>query len=533
MAIALYLRLSESDGDLGVDGKNESNSIENQRLLLNQYIKAQKWEDEVLEYVDDGYSGTNFNRPSFKRMIEDAKTGQISTIIVKDLSRLGRDYITAGDYIEQIFPLLKIRFIAINNGFDSDNQGNSNMSFDMAVSNLINTFYSRDLSKKIRSANTARWKRGINTSGRAPFGYKKDPVHKGKFVIDQPAAEIVRKIFSLAMEGRTTSQIAYVLNEEKIPVPSVYNKQNNILTNESFPTAEHEMLWDINKVCVILKRYEYTGALVMGKRTGVSLGSRRRKNQPFENCIVVENTHEAIVTKEEFEEANMVIKRKREPDFKIQSSFPLKSKLRCGNCRLMMRYEANTGTDIVNCEHGLKIGKHSSCFKGNYSMKRIEGVVLYSLLQMLDTMQWLGDKGEKTTRKKVETGKAKAHDISKEIDALKQEKIRQYTRFADELITREAYIKIKNELTAKIEELQLKLKTQETEVMAQDKLREAAVEMTDLSGKYAGAKKLTREMVETFIDRVYLYDPENIEIVFLFEDSIQKLMEEIQVKEEL
>ena len=197
----------------------------------------------------------------------------------------------------------------------------------------------------------------------------------------------------------------------------------------------------------------------------------------------------------------------------------------------MLRYEANTGTDIVNCEHGTKIGKHSSCFKGNYSMKRIEGIVLYSLNQMLDTMQWLGDKGEKITRRKAESGKAKVHDISKEIASLKQEKIRQYTRFADYLITKEAYIKIKDDLTTRIEELQQKMKTQESEVMAQDKLREEAVEMTNLSGKYAGAKKLTREMVEAFIDCVYVHDPENIEIVFLFVDSIRELMEEIQGKE--
>lgn len=531
MAIAIYLRLSESDGDLGVDGKNESNSIENQRLLLHQYIEAQKWEEEILEYVDDGYTGTNFNRPAFKDMLEDAKAGRISTIIVKDLSRLGRDYITAGDYIEQIFPILKVRFIAINNGFDSDNHSNSNMSFDMAVSNLINTFYSRDLSKKIRSANKARWKKGINSSAQAPFGYKKDPKEKGKYVVDAPAAKIVRRIFDLALEGRSTSQIAYVLNEDKVPVPSVYNRLHNIPVRAEFATAEHEMLWDINKVGVILKRYEYTGAMVMGKRTGVTIGRTSRKTQPLENCVVVENAHEAIVTKQEFEEANLVIKTRRKPDYKIGYDFPLKSKLRCGNCRLMLRYEANTGTDIVNCEYGTKIGKHSSCFKGNYSMKRIEGIVLYSLNQMLDTMQWLGDKGEKITRRKAESGKAKVHDISKEIASLKQEKIRQYTRFADDLITKEAYIKIKDDLTTRIEELQQKMKTQESEVMAQDKLREEAVEMTNLSGKYAGAKKLTREMVEAFIDCVYVHDPENIEIVFLFEDSIRELMEEIQGKE--
>ena len=171
MGIAKYLRLSESDGDLGVDGKDESNSIENQRLLLDNFIEARDdLEGEVYEYVDDGFSGTNFDRPSFKRMIEDAKKGKINCIIVKDLSRLGRDYILAGDYIEQIFPMLQVRFIAVNNSYDSAKTTGQNASFDVAISNLINTFYSRDLSKKMKAANKVRWKNGVSTASHAPFG---------------------------------------------------------------------------------------------------------------------------------------------------------------------------------------------------------------------------------------------------------------------------------------------------------------------------------------------------------------------------
>ena len=161
-------------------------------------------------------------------------------------------------------------------------------------------------------------------------------------------------------------------------------------------------------------------------------------------------------------------------------------------------------------------------------MKKIEATVLYSLRQMLDTMQWLGDKSEKKIRKKLEVGKKKVRDVSDEIVALKQEKIRQYTRYADNLITKEAYIKIKQELADRIEELQAEKKAEETKVLSQDEQREKAVEMTNLSEKYAGEEKLTREMVKAFIDCVYVYDPERIEIIFLFEDSIKELMAVIQ-----
>lgn len=161
--IAMYLRVSLSDGDLGVEQKDASNSIENQRLLLMEYLKANdSIQRQVLEYVDDGYTGTNFNRPGFIRMIEDAKKGIVKVILVKDLSRLGRDYIVAGDYIEQIFPMLGVRFIAVNNYYDSFDHGSDAMGFDVAVNNMINTFYSRDLSKKQIAAKQIRWQQGLS-----------------------------------------------------------------------------------------------------------------------------------------------------------------------------------------------------------------------------------------------------------------------------------------------------------------------------------------------------------------------------------
>lgn len=171
--IALYLRLSMSDGDLGKDNKDESNSIENQRLLLKSYVgEHPELFGELREYVDDGYTGTNFERPAFQQMIADARKGNVQTILVKDLSRLGRDYIGVGDYIEQIFPVLGVRFIAVNNNFDTKAYSNGAMGIDLAISNLINSLYSRDVSKKIRSAFEVKWKQGYATATRVPFGYQ-------------------------------------------------------------------------------------------------------------------------------------------------------------------------------------------------------------------------------------------------------------------------------------------------------------------------------------------------------------------------
>ena len=162
MSIAFYLRLSIADGDLGKNEKDESNSIENQRVLLQSYLTMMEIsEDDVVEYVDDGYSGLNFNRPSFQRMIEDAKLGKIDTILVKDLSRLGRDYIGVGDYLEQIFPVLGVRFIAVNSNYDSNKYIGKTMGLEMSIGNLINTLYCKDLSKKLKSALRTKWKQGV------------------------------------------------------------------------------------------------------------------------------------------------------------------------------------------------------------------------------------------------------------------------------------------------------------------------------------------------------------------------------------
>ena len=178
--IALYLRLSMADGDLGRDGKDESNSIEHQRAILRDYVRRKDdISGEIEEYIDDGYSGTNFNRPAFKNMLEDMKRGRINTVLTKDLSRLGRNYIEVGDYMDQIFPRLGVRYIAVNSNYDSNNYIGSTSGLDMSFMNLVNSLYSKDLSKKYRSAVETRWKNGKSTSGRTPLGYMRDPDNRG------------------------------------------------------------------------------------------------------------------------------------------------------------------------------------------------------------------------------------------------------------------------------------------------------------------------------------------------------------------
>ena len=228
MTIAFYLRLSLTDGDLGKDHKEESNSIENQRLLLQSFVEAR--EDlygDIREFIDDGYSGTNFERPAFKEMIEEAKKGKIQVIIVKDFSRLGRDYIGVGDYLEQVLPILGIRFISLNNNYDSNDYLGKTMGMDMAIHNLVNNLYSKDISKKLKSALRVKWRNGQWTGGKPPFGYLRNK-ETGEWLIDPVAGKYVRMVFDKAIEGCNTSQISYYMNEKKIPTPGRYNNENGL-----------------------------------------------------------------------------------------------------------------------------------------------------------------------------------------------------------------------------------------------------------------------------------------------------------------
>ena len=366
--IAIYLRLSLADGDLKKGSKDESNSIENQRMLLHDYIgKQEDLFGEIVEYVDDGYTGTNFNRPAFQKMIVDLKQGDIKVIMVKDLSRLGRDYIGVGDYIEQIFPLMGVRFIAVNNSFDSMKLNNGTPGIEVAVSNLVNNMYSRDIAKKIRAALETNWKNGKATCTNVPFGYVWNKKGGQRWEIDPEAAPCVKKVFELALSGRNTTQIAYGMNELNLPTPGLYAKRKNLLMGSNPIIApDSEMLWNAAIVWRILRRYEYTGALVMGRRKKIDVNTTSVRTLPEDKWIIAENAHEAIVTKDEYYQAQKAIRNVTPIQYKVDDDFALKGKICCGNCNRQLRHERQYGEMVFYCGYKRSAGKFSKCYGGYY-----------------------------------------------------------------------------------------------------------------------------------------------------------------------
>ncbi|MCM1159333.1 MAG: recombinase family protein [Clostridium sp.] len=310
--IAVYLRLSEEDAEVKGHCQMESNSVTNQRKLIRHYIAG----DEelsllpVTEYADDGFSGARFDRPAFTRMMEDAKAGKISVIITKDYSRIGRDYLEVGNYLEYIFPLLQIRYISINDGFDSDKNYGSTGGMNQALKNLVNMMYSRDLSKKTRSAKLTKCRQGKYPFSHLPFGYVRSKEDKNQLVVEPEAAEIVRRIFDLALGGKSCYAIAAYLNESGVETIAEYAGRhgNNWRGAYNFEVK----FWHDKSVRAILQNEVYFGRIVGNKtERNIYTNHRLKKNDP-EDWIVVDGCHEPIISKQAFYRVQALLEKKRE-----------------------------------------------------------------------------------------------------------------------------------------------------------------------------------------------------------------------------
>ena len=520
MSIGIYLRLSLSDGDLS--DKKESNSIENQRMLIREFIESQ--DDlfgEITEYVDDGYTGTNFERPGFKKLIEDAKRGRIKVIIAKDLSRLGRNYIELGDYLEQIFPLIGVRVIAIGSNYDSKDHVGDVAGFDAAITNFINTMYSKDLSVKHKSLYKSFWARGYCPTLACPYGYIADPDRKGGWLIDEEAAKVIRDIFEWAAQGLRIRNIVEHLNAARIEVPGVYLSRVYNRTCK-WKASEDERIWDYYKVRSIIKSIEYTGDHYAHKYESNLFNTNKSINVPRSEWILIKDHHPGIVSHDVFELAQKIINKKEWVDKREPAVFALRSRIRCGNCRLMMTYDDERSR--LTCGHRKTSGKRSMCPSCSYPYADIERSVFAALKKYLLDLKML----EYIITTNVGGHKDKCEKSVKyyesKIDILKAERIRQYEGYAQGLIPAQEYLKKKNALTSEINELQA--------VLDKDK-RELSEDYEALSLIHDGCEaaeiikddtELTRKMVETFVKNVYVHDIKRIEVVYVTEDIITKVI---------
>ena len=371
--VAAYLRLSIDDGD-----KMESNSITNQKSLINLYIEHEKDLKIKDYYIDDGYSGTDFERPNFRRLMNDIEKGKINTIIVKDLSRFGRNYIEVGKYIEEILPIYKIRFIAVTDTIDSYKDPNSINNVIVPFKNLMNDEYARDISNKVKSILNTKKENGEFIGNSAPFGYLKDPKDKHKFIVDEKASKIVKKIYKMALDGYSKKAIVDNLNKYGIPTPRLYKVQE---LNFKYKITQSMSIWDGTKVDDILNNRTYTGVLEQGKKRRISYKVHKNIDVTSKEWTVVENHHKPLISLEDFEKVQDKIYGR---DLRVQKNGEydlFAGHIMCADCGNTLTKRKGKIHDYYYCTSYIK---QKECSKHTCQMKKLKEMVLETINKQIE-----------------------------------------------------------------------------------------------------------------------------------------------------
>lgn len=521
----LYIRLSNADDDLKF--KTESESIANQRTLLYRFLKSHREFDgyEVVEFIDDGYSGTNGNRPSFERMIESLKNGEANVVICKDFSRFFRDYVEIGDYLERIFPFLGVRFITMNDGYDSDEYKGSTAGMEVVMKYIVYSYYSRDLSQKIKTVMSTRKSKGEFVAAQAPYGYMKDPNAKRRIVPNPDTAPVVRRIFDLALGGKTVSEIATLLNDCHQETPSAYFMRMNP-DSKKFRTASQEACWSASNVREILKRREYTGVMVMNQRIWKGLDSPHTVWRDESEWRIIPDCHEAIVSKAEFEEAQKVFRKVRKGYDRQPNQYLLRSLIRCGVCgRTMQRWKKSTPI-YYSCTKSAA-NKETACPVGERFIEAdLERIVKNDLIEKLHLLVETDDRlrqAAASARGTEENLRFRLEQVEKRLQQLSQNRVSTYERYAEGRIQRDIYLMEKDKLTAETDRITSEKEKLEKELTALFRSRDRELtETADMARQVLSADELTNEMLLFFIDRVNVYSGMRVEIIYRFSDELAK-----------
>lgn len=513
---ASYIRLSREDGD-----KAESESVANQRDLIEMYIKSQ--DDIRLHqfYIDDGYTGTNFDRPAFRQMIHDIEDGIIDCVIVKDLSRIGRNYIDTGQYLERFFPQHHVRFIAINDNIDNFNQ---RYDISVPIRNIVNAQYAEDISKKVISSIRTKQREGKFIGSFASYGYKKDAADKNKLVIDEPAAEVVRRIYDMFRSGYGFQTIARILTDEGIPCPSEYKRLNgeHYYNATKLPATSY---WTYSTVRNILKKQIYSGDMVQHK-ANMSRYHYGERNVPESDWLIVEGTHPAIIEKKVWEETQTLIG-KRYKAIAVNSAHIFSGIVKCRECGRGLVKITRRGQAYLSCGTYKRAGK-GYCSAHNIPFDDLYQIVLNAInehIQRLCDLERIV-LNQHTAIGKSQTLKVKLRDVQNTLTKLANDKRRLYEDYRDGILDREEYLQYKKEYESQSELLEKKKSVFEEEqnTPLQDDVMAAWFQKMK---SYGELEELTQEIVQTFIERIYISEhkdkPLCIEIQFAFQDKTDSI----------
>lgn len=527
MRIAAYLRLSSEDDDLKDTSKTESESISNQRGLLRDFIsrRPELTGAEIVEFCDDGWSGKNFERPGFVEMLSQVRQGRIQCILVKDLSRFGRDYLVVGNYISRVFPFLGVRFISVNDGFDSSRPQDID-SLDTSFKTLIYDLYSRELSQKVKNAKRQRAEKGYYLSPFAPYGYKKGPENKNRLIVDDKAAETVRRIFQMAADGVRAGEIAAMLNRDGIHTPMLYKRETGC-SRDRWPSVHEDNFWMDGAIFKILRDERYIGKCVYGKRERDAVGNWHSVKVSKRDWVIVDDTHEGIVSKELFDAVQARMKEYAEFTPAVSDRNPLRRKVICGTCGHSMRL-SNTKNAKYHCNTShLETGFRCSS-KGILQADVHDAVLAlirtYARYAVsLERLAAAGSERRQSDRKQHQRELAVLQSRRNQLDKSLQDL---YEKLIDGDISRETYLSQKQSMGAQLQEISNR------EALLEKALQTPEIKDSSFISKYreyADADTLTGDMAAELVHSIVLYPDDCMEINLNYRDELEALLAEVDV----
>lgn len=518
--VARYTRLSREDGD-----KLESDSIINQQRVIEDYCSCHPELAIFDDYIDDGYTGTNFTRPGFQRMIQDIESGKINCVIVKDLSRFGRDYIDMGHYLERWFPARGIRFIAINDGVDS-----LKGPYDMLLplKNIFNTQYAKDISDKIRSAFRSKQNRGEFIGAFASYGYLKDPDNHNHLITDPVASKVVQAIFEMAARGMGQLRIAKKLNDDGIPCPSEYKRlMGDKYSNSHKLDSTH--YWTYATIHRMLRNEIYLGNMVANRSVRPTMHGKAKANQK-DNWIVVPGTHEPIISQELWDTVQaQVNKNTRDIDFKGNIS-PFAGFLKCGDCGRALCKKTWSGKTWYSCGSYQRYGA-SVCTSHYIQHDILEEIILVDLNRIIAVVTDLNSVAEenRTASPSSVRRDGEKKRLEGALNRVKRLKQSSYEDYKDALLSKEEFLRYKADYDRQEQELMHQL--EQTENQSQENiLQETWVDKLIQLGKLT---ELDRATIAQTIKCIRIFEDKRIEITYLFSDSLRLLLEDTETSGEV
>lgn len=544
---ALYERLSRDDEQAG-----ESNSIQNQKKYLEEYARQHGLRN-IRHFYDDGYSGTNFNRPGFAALLEEIEAGRVENLVVKDLSRFGRNYLQVGYYTEILFPKKGVRFIAINNNVDSAVPQDNDFT---PFLNIMNEWYAKDTSNKIKAIFKSRMKDGMRCSGSIPYGYKRKPGDKQTLIVDEPAAEVVRKIFRLACQGNSTTAIAEILTAEQVLIPAAYAAQHNP-ENCRHKNVTDPYRWNATTVGYILDRQEYLGHTVLGKSICENFKTKQRRAATPDELMIFPDTHEAIIDQDTWDIARKIRMKKKPRVANGTYSHRLSGLVYCADCGARMGFaspEAKHSGKHYDSDSAFQCGNYRNqngeCVSHFVKTSVLEAVILQAIqtvskyvleneAEFIDQLKALWNENQAKTANNGQQELAEARKRMSELDA-KIQKLYESTlngllpeRQAQRMI--QQYDEEQILLEKRIEELE--------SLVQQDEIKEVDTDrFIALVRKYRDCEELTDTMLYAFIDRIEvheatggrtIYRQQKIDIYFNFIGSYYPPVETISEEERI